>query len=659
MISLKKRSNKIFIKTEKYRLTIDFTLGSACLKTSQGKSLFIFPLDIRMEIRENTYSQVSSPFRIKKTENELTLESIKPHKEFSRQAITLKFYSEYFTFQYMATIAARQKICPNTVEYLRDSELGLRINHLKRGFCLPESGVSDEDYRNVFPSASLSGLSSPALLNVVLEFSNGLVGIGLKDYSNATKFEITNPYTGLMVDSLGGNCEFSSGKAYIGPQIVFTFPEDSWDSIKTFRKAILSAESMNDEKKQFTQKPQWWKRPMYCTYGDQIMQMHPALYTDKYWSSKKYTQQWVAKIVKTAEQRLGYKDFTVIIDTMWQKHGDSDPFADTKRFPDMRKLIDWLHSRGHKVLLWYAPLFTLKNLSFAKLAKKYSLQTNYEGILGVNYYDFSHKNAQKYLQEISERLFSSKSNCLNADGVKLDFAMCFAPAEKRVRFARPDAGMGFKAAAHFLEMFSGAARAVKPDVLLNYSASDPRVAKYFDMNRLHDTKITHLERERRARFSSLAIPSVLIDSDGAVMMSDWVEHTYISAAIYSTPSLYYIDKFNDGIKLPDSFMQSLGKLFELCSHRLWGIPEFKTYGSWQLKLPDKTIIGESYEGRLCWLLTQSGTIKAICLRQQELWIDLHGRLIDIIKPLPAKLVIEKDKAFAQWKAGVFYEIKTK
>ena len=97
--------------------------------------------------------------------------------------------------------------------------------------------------------------------------------------------------------------------------------------------------------------------------------------------------------------------------------------------------------------------------------------------------------------------------------------------------------MGLKMVQRYLELFSSAAKAVKPDVLLNYSSSDPRLAHLFSMNRLHDTRVTPLERERRARLSALANPDLLIDSDGAVMMCDWVVHTYVSAAIYSTPAL--------------------------------------------------------------------------------------------------------------------------
>ena len=88
--------------------------------------------------------------------------------------------------------------------------------------------------------------------------------------------------------------------------------------------------------------------------------------------------------------------------------------------------------------------------------------------------------------------------------------------EESAKYKDPKQGMGFKVVERYLSLFNAAAKSYKKDVLINYSSSDPRFSHLFAMNRLHDTRLSPLERERRARFSALACPGLLIDSDGAV-----------------------------------------------------------------------------------------------------------------------------------------------
>jgi hypothetical protein len=40
---------------------------------------------------------------------------------------------------------------------------------------------------------------------------------------------------------------------------------------------------------------------------------------------------------------------------------------------------------------------------------------------------------------------------------------------------------------------------------------------------------------------------MIIDSDGAIMLSDWAEEQYLCAVLYGTPALYYVNAFHDGV----------------------------------------------------------------------------------------------------------------
>ncbi|MFA5864871.1 MAG: hypothetical protein WC975_09300 [Phycisphaerae bacterium] len=652
-VVLQKHGERVLVRGKSYQLDINAKTGISRLFTSQKNFLFQFPLNIRIE-QEKRIIQMPPPFDIRLDGNSMTVFTIKSSTPFARQELFFDFESDAFTCRYKATVTRGQKVTPIRVEYFRDAELGMRLNAVKEGFCVPSAPLSEEDYRNIFPSVSLKGLSSPPVLNIGLKFHAGFVALGLLDLSNATVFGVSFPWMGLAVDAWGGNVTFSGGEEYVGPRVLFTFPREGEQSITVFRNYLDKKGLLTPKRPE--EQPQWWKRPTYCTYGDQIMAMQPALYTDAYWDSSSYTQDWVKRTVIGAEDRLGYSEFTTIIDAFWQKRWDPDPVGDPRRFGRMRQLVDWLHDRGHKVLLWYSPHIVLDKGGVGRLARKFKMLSQYQTPEGWIFLDYSNPSASNYVHEIARRLFHDSPDCLNADGVKLDFVSAILPTEQRIPCHEPGSGMGFRMVHRYLKLFYPAAKSFKLDALINYSAGDPRFAHLFDMNRLHDIKITPLERERRAWISALANPDLLIDSDGAVMMSDWVEHTYLSAAVYSTPSLYYTDVFNDGQRLPGKMMKTLGKLFKMCAHRCWGRPEFISYGNWRLRGQDGNVIGESYQGKLCWLQTGADTINIICFNSQTIPIDLHGIKIKSIHPLPGNLQIKEDKIHALWKGGILYKL---
>jgi hypothetical protein len=658
-IEIKREKKALFVAGRSYRIHINLASGQSRLYNKKG-FLFEFPMNAWLEAKDGVRT-FGFPLRADIDDFCLTIRDTNPPKPLCEQKYIFDFDVDSFIVRYEATVNGRSGLAPIRTEYFRGPAVGMLLNSMKEGFCVPKAPLSEEDYRNLFPSVSVDGLATPSILNISMKFHHGSFAVGLLDYSDATTFGISCPFMGLAVDAAGGNTVFHPRETYQGPRVLFTFPADGWNSIELFRRQLEKEHQLVD----LPEKPAWWKRPIYCTYGDQIMELQPVLYSDLYWDASEYNEAWVKKAILNAEKQLGYKNFSVIIDAFWQKRWDTDPAGDPKRFPQMRKLIDQIHERGHKVLLWYSPHAIAPGNDLGKIARKFGVVGSYrvrnealhpQELLLL---DYSSDNAPAYLQEVSRRLFGNDADCLNADGVKLDFLFFIPPTESQAPYLNPVNGMGFKMVERYLKLFSSSARAIKQDVLLNYSSSDPRIAHLFGSNRLHDTKISLFERERRARISSLANPDLLIDSDGAVMMTDWVPHTYISAAIYSTPSLYYANLFNDGQHLPKNVMKTLGKLFSICEKRLWGRPVFVTYGCWQLYDKQNNVIGESYQGKLCWLKVSQKELNLICFEDPKVEIDLHGLKVKSILPRPNHLRVKKDKVVADWKPGKIYKIEIK
>lgn len=648
------------MSAERYSISLSGD-GSAQLSNPSGGKLFSMPLQAMIEIPGGgTIHTPSMPYSLYRNGSSVTVTGKPGVCGIRNSSFSFTFYETYFTCRLKFSVSDAGKLKGgNRIEYFRGAEIGMRLNTMWQGFCVPKSPKSEEDYLDIFPFATMEGLASPPPMVVGMKFAEGFVSIGLLDFSDATGFGVTHPFMGLAVDALGGDRKFSSGDVYEGPSVAFMFPEDGIGQFREFRE-ILKLENRLPASAAGLEKPDWWKRPAYCTYGDQIMDLQPVLYSDIYWDSPFYTGEWVRKAVINAEKKLGWKGFTVIVDAFWQKRWDTDPAGDPERFPDMRGLVEWLHSRGHKVLLWYSPHIIGDNPELAKIARKYGVTGRYEEKVfpkGSRLIDYTADNAGEYVREICRKFFSDADDCLNADGIKMDFLFAIPPTEKGARYLNPGRGMGMRMIKNYLEMLYSSVGEIKPDALINYSSSDPRLAHLFSMNRLHDTKITPLERERRARLSSLSCPELVIDSDGAIMTCGWVAQTYTAAAIYGTPSLYYVKCFNDGKALPDGDMRTLGRLFKICASRQWGVPEFLGYGRWRLRNKKGDIVGESYPESICWLMTGDREAGVISFADVVKTLNTYGRKILKILPRPEGFRIRKDTVTAKWKAGVEYLVR--
>lgn len=230
----------------------------------------------------------------------------------------------------------------------------------------------------------------------------------------------------------------------------------------------------------------------------------------------------------------------------------------------------------------------------------------------------------------------------------------------------------------FYEMFYEEAKKVKPDVIIDSTVGDPRFEHVLDFNRLHDTHCGTIEKEMRARIASLGCPDLPIDSDGALMFNSWLKVHYISAALYSVPSNYYLKKYHDvstnsngdyiyGVpderkNLSIEEKKQFGNLFKMVKYRPDGHALMESFGNWVLKDGDKVNgITQRGETVVYYPTDENDTGYIFTFQDEVIIIPLHGRKISNITPAPKNdyLLVDyaRDIAIMRLTPGVLHTFK--
>ena len=509
------------------------------------------------------------------------------------------------------------------------------------------------DYFNHLPDISVNGYFIPSTFNLSIGNSDAWVSFGLLDIPDTTFCKMDDDHS-FLVESCGGNKLIKKGETYTLPQVIITFPDDEFQAVSLFRQKLIEHGKYTPEKPKYSELPSWWKNPFVCTYGDQMLEHKVGPYID---------EKWVTELVDLAENEWGLSNINLIIDDSWQHYFSFEPKAEESRFPDMRKFIDAMHERGHHVLLWNTPMFENIGNGFVTRAQKLGIISSwryaddknsgfgaYLNELAPESYaiDYTSDNARQFIKEVCEVLFGNGEGQYNADGIKLDFMACLRNPELTNCYSHPEKGIGATELLHFYKMFHEEAKRVKPDVILDATVGDPRFEKFIDFNRMHDTHCGTIEKEIRANLSLLACPDLPIDSDGALMFTSWLKTHYISAAMYSIPSMYYMKKFHDfaatedgeykykhSIKsemLPEE-KQQLGVLLSMVKYRPDGVPTLDTFGNWLIKDGDK-VNGISQKGEtVVYYPTDKNDTGYIFTWQDEtIILPLHGRKFSGLEP---------------------------
>ena len=650
-MKLLQRDGRLIIESDCYRLIVGLETGIAELQTGAGDPLFDFLLDVQVKLVGST-TQVPLPLNVSVEGSGAVLYG-RGEGPWGAQRLVLTFAPDWFEISYRAEVSPGCLAVPHETRYFLRGTHGMQLKHCIEGFQpTPEGGKEAEDcYRTLFPRCSAGSYFTPPPLVLFQHLPAGWVGMGLTTLPSSKHFELESSRS-LLVDTPGGHRVLNAGEVYEGPGVTFLFPRDGWSGVRDFHDILEARGLIEDPPIWERAYPDWWKRPIYNTYGDQMMELQYNEYSPEDWGAPGYTEDWVRQAVLRAEERLQYTDFTVTVDAFWQRPWDADP-TPSNRFAHLRQLNDWLHDRGHKVLLWIAPFVTNVSEGRGTLAACHDLLERpvREDRAAL---DFTGEGFASYAEQLAERLFGRGPDSLDADGVKMD-GLSSVRDPRHANYRDPEAGMGVREVMRFLEVFVTAARRVKPDVCINFSACDPRFAPWVSMNRLHDIHSSVEERERRARISAQAAPNLLIDTDGFVMYTSWVAQAYLAAAVYGTLTFGYSNAWHDGVHLTDRQMATLGKISRLSSSRPWGQPEFVEYGRWRLRHRDR-IVAECFNGRALVLFPNESTGHVITFDDVEVEVCTSGRLVTSVSPSPERLVFRGDQLSAFWQGGQLYTL---
>lgn len=515
------------------------------------------------------------------------------------------------------------------------------------------NGWKNMDYFNHLPDISLNGYFIPATFNFSIGNSDAWVSFGLLDIPDTTFCKMDEDRS-FLVESCGGNKVIIKGETYTFPQVIITFPEDEFGAVSLFRQKLIEHGKYTPQKPEFSELPAWWKNPFVCTYGDQMLEHKVGPFID---------EKWVTEFVDIAEKEWGMQNINLIIDDSWQHYFSFEPRAEESRFPDMRRFVDSMHARGHHVILWNTPMFENVGNGFTTRAQRLGIISSwryaddkksgfgaYLNELAPESYafDYTADNARLFIKEVCEVLFGSGEGQYNADGVKLDFMACLRNPALTKSYAHPERGIGATELMHFYKMFHEEAKKVKSDVIIDATVGDPRFEKYIDFNRMHDTHCGTIEKEIRANLSLLACPGLPIDSDGALMFTSWLRTHYISAAMYSVPSIYYMKKMHDFAATEDGEYKyknspkaeltieekkQMGILLSMAKYRPDGVPTLDSFGNWILKDGDK-VNGITQKGEtIVYYPTDKNDTGYIFTWQDEtIILPLHGRKFSNLQP---------------------------
>lgn len=548
---------------------VNYDVNSHCLSLEKaGKHWFSVPVAVTVN------DKVYAPALTQKDANLWRFED-------AHSIVEFQFKEDYIVVSASLRFDADMPIYE--AKYFQDEAGGLRIGHFDRAFTTQprRNNCHNMDFYKNLPDCSLNGYFYPTMLNFTIGNEQGWVAFGLLDLPDSYQYKLTEECS-VLAESCGGNKVIKAGEIYHMPKLLITFPENEWDSIRLFRQKLQDFGLFTPSKKPLSELPSWWKDPLVCTYGDELSTLNLP---DVRMNDPRFNADWVRMLVDTAEQKWGIKHMNIVLDAFWQLHFALDPQVDTARFGNMRDFVEEMHARGHHVIAWVTPIFDNTNNGFVTRSQKMDvLSSTYVeplGVPGSYMIDMTCDNIQAYYDQVCQVLFGSGEGEYNLDGVKMDYIGMFRDPAKTGPYRHPEKGLGIREIKLFYEAFYQAAKKAKPDALVNCSVTEPRFEHLIDQNRMHDTHAGNIEKELRARLATTACPDLLIDSDGALMLTDWAKHHYICASIYSIPSNYYTLTYHDR-PLDDRDYLPMGNLLQFTVHKPDGHPVMRSFGNWDL-----------------------------------------------------------------------------
>jgi hypothetical protein len=580
---IKETPDSIFVTTKLYALTLDKINAFAYLKNWQGISYSSFPLDVQyslMETRETSHIKRKWKIRDKKISSSAAIDGLVV------QEIKITCFEDAFEIQISSL--PNQNSANIGTYLLRRNYDGFDTADWDQYFS-PEP----DDYFKTNPIVDIrvdrdqQWVFTPAPLNLSFKTAAGWFSIGLAELPDASIFAFKNK--ALWLDFPWNKIQPQDNQRYRFPPLIFTFNNSPWEAVGDYCKYLFPRYRLPVQEE--NQRPDWWKRPIVSTWGEQRVQQITYAHPN-------FNGNWVKNYIAQQQQALDSVKFNLIIEDKWVR-ADGEPYP-SDRFHDLRNLIDCCHEQELKVILFWKAWKVEANSLPIRM-----------GIFDGEYVDATHPLFKNYVDSCCQVLFGSGQDQLNADGLKIDHLFLTRDPAK-TDYANRNIGIGFREAYHYLQTFYRTAKKYKPDALIMSSAIDPHFADVQDMVRINEDWDNKTIREKRARIITQAIPGMLINGDAADLPSSIAFYHYVTSAVYGVPSIQYLNRFHDAV-IAEETKDQISNLLKLYQRKSDGKIRFVDYGNWQIVNKDDEVIAESIpSGKGFLVFEDKDTAKLLC-----------------------------------------------
>lgn len=321
--------------------------------------------------------------------------------------------------------------------------------------------------------------------------------------------------------------------------------------------------------------PSWWRRPIYCGWGDQVataltMEGLGAESRALAYCIQGLYERWICRL-EQADVPIG----TVTIDAGWSQGGVLSP--NPVQWPNLRGFIDRQHEKGRRVIMWLGTWLA------EGLPDKWCVFSGKTRLVA----DATNPQYRSFLKEHIHRLLSGGKGCFDADGFKID-QLQYIPNERKPRAAEQfersfelkgrhpklklaGTNYGCELLHQLQKDIYDTAKSAKSDALVTSSTAHPYFHDTLDMIRLHDTGSVDTDvfsaMKARADLAQAALPNILIDTDNWIIgdYQKWMDYTIQSYRL-GVPCIFYTERYvqakneaAETLRIPLKDLRRIGK----------------------------------------------------------------------------------------------------